>query len=130
MEVNIAVEPGDTIFVTKPGKRVVIGGEVKNPGVYTLEEKGTVLDALVMAGAYKKPKLEQIGVFRNINGKSEVIEINAEKLFSVPNPSSEINIQLQKGDVVYIPEGGKFDPTNITVVNSLLWTLTALINLF
>ena len=129
-EVNIKVEPGDTVLVTKPGKRIVVAGDIKEPGVYTLEENGTLLDALAIAGAYKKPKLSQVGVFRNVNGISQVIEIDADKLFDNPNPDSKINIQLMKGDVVYVPEAGKFDPSTFQSISSIMWPLTTLINLF
>jgi len=126
MELNIPVDPGDTVMVTKPGKRVVIAGDVETPGVYSLEENANVLDALVMAGAYRKPDLEQIGVFRNVDGQTASFEIDAEKLFE--NPTPDLNIALEKGDVIYIPEAGKFDPTAFTVTTGLLSILTSMIN--
>lgn len=125
---NVPVLPGDTILVTKPGKRIIVAGDIKTPGVYTLEENGTVLDALVIAGAYKKPKLSEIGVFRNINGKSEIIEIDADQLFSTPTPDPKVNVALLKGDVVYVPEAGKFDASAFQAISTFVWPLTTLIN--
>lgn len=51
MSANVALKPGDTIFIPEDtNKRVFVIGDVKNPGVFPLKGSVTMLQAIAMAG--------------------------------------------------------------------------------
>lgn len=53
MNGNIVLQPGDAIFIPEDtDRRIYVLGDVKTPGVYPLQGKVTMLQAIAMAGGY------------------------------------------------------------------------------
>jgi polysaccharide export outer membrane protein len=63
--------PQVSVIVSKPvAQKVVVQGEVAQPGVYTIEGPTTLLGALALAkGETQIASLNEVVVFRTINGK-------------------------------------------------------------
>lgn len=86
-------------------KRVAVIGSVENPGTYELLGKGSLLDALAQAGGLNDEASEIAYVTRrDDSGNEKSVEIDLDLLLD--KGQSNLNIPIQMGDVVYIPEAG------------------------
>lgn len=86
-------------------KRVAVIGSVESPGTYELLGKGTLLDALAQAGGLNEEASEIAYVTRRDDaGNEKSVEIDLDLLLD--KGQSNLNIPIQMGDVVYIPEAG------------------------
>ncbi len=96
--------PKVTVIVTGFGsKRIWVLGEVANPGVYPFIGKLTTLEAIIQAGGYKDSAcLDSVMVIRNVSVPyPDVFSVNLAKVIRKKRNRSDI--QLQAGDVVYLP---------------------------
>jgi polysaccharide export outer membrane protein len=76
---------------------------VTNPGVVTFPGKGTLLEALALAGGL--PVLEKEAFLTKcaiIRGKDKIIWIDLKELLD--NGNMGLNARIQNNDVIYIPE--------------------------
>lgn len=91
LSANIQILDGDSIFVSTGGL-VYVTGEVKNPGVYKVEEGMTVMKAITMAGG-----LTEIAS----SGKTTLIrqEDGEEKKMKV-----DMSFPIQADDIISVPE--------------------------
>ena len=89
---NYTLRGGDVVFVPKR-EEFYIYGEVRNPGVYRLENNMTVIQALAVGGGLTSSGTERVMTVRrtNIDG---IIETRKAKL----------DLGLQPGDVLYVRE--------------------------
>jgi polysaccharide export outer membrane protein len=79
-------------------KKVYVTGEVDKPGIVPLTDVPmTVMDAINMAGGFDKERADQRTAYLTRNGERRVLDILA--LYS----SSQGNLLLQDGDVLYVP---------------------------
>jgi len=82
--------------------KIMVLGEVKNPGIFSLDTDLTVMEAVAKAGGWTTDaKLSDIILLRNVAGKVETQALNMGSAMqggSVPN-----NKQLQPKDIVYVP---------------------------
>ncbi len=86
-------------------KRVAVIGSVLKPGTYELLGKGSLLDALAQAGGLAPDASEIAYVTRKDEaGNEKSVEIDLDLLLD--KGESNLNIPIQMGDVVYIPEAG------------------------
>jgi polysaccharide biosynthesis/export protein len=95
-EVNLAIEK----FTNN---KVFVLGRVTSPGVVNLPGKGTLLEALAMAGGL--PVLQKDAFLTRcsiIRGKDKVIWIDLQELLNKGNMG--LNARLQNKDIVFIPE--------------------------
>jgi polysaccharide export outer membrane protein len=103
LSLNIPVFAGDVISVPKGGV-VFVDGAVKNPGVYTMRGKTTLVQALAMAqGVDSVADLSEIRIFRdNGKGDRDVITADYEAIKNGTNP----DILLAENDIIIVPKSG------------------------
>ena len=86
-------------------KRVAVIGSVLTPGTYELLGQGSLLDALAQAGGLALNASEVAYVTRRDGaGNEKSVEIDLDLLLD--KGQTDLNIPIQMGDVVYVPEAG------------------------
>lgn len=105
---NPELEPGDVVHVLRAQKQVTISGEVRRPGVYTLEpgHLERLADLLSAAGGLTtqaRPTHLELRRLPHGNGRSEVLRINMEDLTL---DEAHRNPILLPGDHVVVPPRG------------------------
>lgn len=92
--------PEVSMSVVEPAKRMVsVEGEVKMPGVYELTTNTTLLGALAQAQSpLVTAKLDQVAIFRTINGQRMAARFNLNDIRSGLSPDPSI----VDGDVVVV----------------------------
>jgi polysaccharide export outer membrane protein len=87
---NVALKDGDTIFVPR-AETIYVFGEVKSPGLYTIQRDMTVLQALALAGgATETAALNRIRIVRFVGGEKQEVKM-------------QLNDRIQPGDTIVIP---------------------------
>ena len=90
--------------VTEREKRsVAILGQVTKPGTYNFppEQKLTLLRVISMAGGFSDiANVKKIKVIRKENGKTRIVQANAESIIAGKDP----DIELEPGDVINVGE--------------------------
>lgn len=124
MDHNVALRPGDTLFVPEEiNNKIYVLGDVNHPGVFPIKGEVTLLQALAMAGG---PVQRSLGTAQSAHivrrsgdqpqlasasGKVErlpnggvLISINLQALLRGADRSADIVVQ--PGDVVVVPQSG------------------------
>lgn len=85
------------------GKRVVVLGEVQDPGVFMPVNNARVLDVIAMAGGYTKDTaLGSVVLVRTgPDGKPKAQKINLAKIMRGQDLSK--NVYVQAEDIIYVP---------------------------
>ena len=98
------VEPQVMVSISSiKSQKIMVLGEVNNPGIYTLDTNVSLVEAITNAGSTTDgAKLSNVALVRKVKDKSEIIAIDIEKAFKKGDISKDI--MLQNGDIVYIPE--------------------------
>ena len=101
---NVAIEPNDVINVAVDREiRVFVMGRVNTPGPITakLSEGMTLLQAIAGAGGPAEgAKQTAITITRKNGGKEQKIKVNLKDILK----GKKMDIKLQEGDVVFVPE--------------------------
>lgn len=100
-EVNIEVQPGDTIVVSKAGLVYVVG-EVGRPSGFVMEnnENMTVLQAIAMAnGVTNYSALDAAKLIRRSPSGPQEIPIPLKKILT----AQAADVSLQPEDIVFVP---------------------------
>lgn len=97
--------PEVNLIVTKyNNNRAFVLGRVSSPGLINFQGKGTLLEALSMAGGLpvhaKQSFLTRCAIIR---GQNTIVWINLKELL---NGNIGLNARVHNGDVIYIPESG------------------------
>ncbi|HEY5106826.1 MAG TPA: polysaccharide biosynthesis/export family protein [Caulobacteraceae bacterium] len=83
--------PEVSVFVKEySSQRVTVEGEVNQPGIYPIEGKTTLLQALALAhGTTQNAKLTRIAIFRTVNGQrlAAGFDLNAVRKGNQPDPT-------------------------------------------
>jgi len=89
---NVALRPGDTIFVPK-AVTVFVSGEVRNPGEYAMRTSAmTVRQALALAGGVtERGSSRRLQIIRVVNGKEETLSV-------------DLQTKLTAGDTIVVHE--------------------------
>lgn len=98
---NVAVEPGDTIVVSKAGVVYVIG-DVHQPGGFVMENGNdiTVLKAIALAqGTNPNAKLDSTRLIRKTPQGPQDVPLPLSKIMA----AKAQDVQLQADDVVFVP---------------------------
>ncbi|MFH1398350.1 MAG: polysaccharide biosynthesis/export family protein [Candidatus Omnitrophota bacterium] len=84
-------------------KKVLVLGEVKTPGLYTLENQMTAFESIGLAGGYLKyAELRSILVIRKPYSECpQFILVNLHKALDHANTSE--NVLLEPKDIIYVP---------------------------
>jgi polysaccharide export outer membrane protein len=73
---NVALRDGDTIFISR-AENVYVFGQVRNPGVYALQQKNTtVLQALSLAGGITpRASTTRVRIIRVVSGQKNELNV-------------------------------------------------------
>ena len=109
--VDFHFEPGDVLVVPENQLRFAVMGQVAKPGYYPYPENpkdATVLNVLGTAGGPTNggngANLSDAGIIRTVNGQPTRIPI---RLTDTLKTGENSDLQLQPGDVLYIPPKNK-----------------------
>lgn len=104
---NIWLEPNDLIFIHDNFEsRVNITGEVKLPQVITYQEGITIMDAVLMSGGLTDiAKANATQIYRRKGKRSDqnIEKINVELDKVIFDGDLSKNIELQPGDIIFVP---------------------------
>ena len=101
-------DPHVSIFVLEHfSQRVTIVGEVRGPGTYDFPGRQRLMDALALAGGLT----DKAGQIAQIRRNSNVLQgVNSEFIVDLDElmkeGKTELNISINGGDVIFIPEAG------------------------
>lgn len=94
--------------------KLYVLGEVERPGAYDIASVPNVLNALTLAGGFKKSgELEEIAVFRN-EGLERPIAFKVDIKAALRTGVALTNVKLKPGDIIYVPKT-RIDERNDTI---------------
>jgi polysaccharide export outer membrane protein len=101
---------------------IYVMGEVQRPGRYDLLGNMTLLDALAAAGgATGNANLDGTRIARVENGKTTSIPVKMNQLMQGKNGAQ--NLQLQNGDLIYVPRRGMSILEILGIIGGLISSL-------
>ena len=121
---NIELQKGDTIYIPTEDyqNKFYVLGQVYRPGIYSLKDNTTVMSAISLAGgATDRGVMRSTVVVRGDLQKPERVQCDLVKLIDKGDKSQDI--ELQPGDVVYVPE------TKTPDMNKIASFISTLVNL-
>jgi polysaccharide export outer membrane protein len=84
--------------------KLYVLGEVERPGAYDIASVPNVMNALTLAGGFRRSgELEEIAVFRN-EGLERPISFKVDLKRALRAGVSLTNIKLKPGDIIYVPK--------------------------
>lgn len=97
------INPQVSVGVTAvQSQKVIVLGEVKNPGLFSLDIPMTTLDVISKAGGFTTDaKQKSILLIRGGLEKPELITLNIDKFFNDYDMTQ--NVHLRNGDILYVP---------------------------
>jgi len=97
------VDPQVVINIsTVQSQKIMVLGEVNNPGVFTLDTDIGVLESISKAGGMTRDaKIGNVLLIRKGQGKPVVMSLDLKKVLKEGDVSHHMN--LQNGDIVYLP---------------------------
>jgi polysaccharide export outer membrane protein len=94
--------------------KLYVLGEVERPGAYDIGSVPNVLNALTLAGGFRKTgELEEIAIFRN-EGLERPISFKVNIKTALRAGISLTNVKLKPGDIIYVPKT-RLDERNDTI---------------
>lgn len=102
---NPILNDGDTVFVPSialSNRRLIVLGEVTNPGMVEIRENITLLEAIARTGGFTdRARLQTIFVISGGLESPEVVTLNLRDALRAGDLSTDI--VLRSGDIVYVP---------------------------
>ncbi|MBI5049580.1 MAG: polysaccharide export protein [Nitrospirae bacterium] len=97
------VDPQVSIGLTTiQSQKVIVLGEVKNPGFFQIETSLTALEAISQAGGFTLDgKKKSVLLIRGGMNKPQLITLNLEKALTEGDLTQ--NVMLQRSDIIYVP---------------------------
>ncbi|ODN29816.1 polysaccharide biosynthesis/export family protein [Fervidobacterium thailandense] len=124
------VKPGDVIRVLDvPENFAYVLGEVNRPGIITLNENTTVLQAIIQAGYFtSKAVPSSVWLYKGgVNGKPVRVNLQA----AVSGGNIDFNPVVEPGDIVFVPtDMFKTALEWIPIINNLIQFYNNVSNLF
>lgn len=99
-DVDIALEPGDVVYVPEQQGKISVVGEVKDPGNIPYKENLTVLDVINASGSYLPETADLNESTLTHDGVVKKIDLDA----LLRKGDLHANQMLSSGDIVTIPE--------------------------
>jgi polysaccharide biosynthesis/export protein len=99
------LRPGDIVLVPEgPPATVLVLGEVAKTGPYPIPREARLMDAIAQAGGLtEKADLSRVTLTRSGAPVSQTLDL--QPLLRQGNTTdSELNVKLQPGDVIFVPE--------------------------
>lgn len=126
--IDVSMQQGTIVYIPAPQTITVeVVGSVDHPGEIVLNEGDHLSMAIAKAGNGPSTfaDLNHVRVTRTLpDGKPQVISINLYDKLEKGDLSSDL--VMQKGDLVYVPQGKVRDPQRVSAAASLLATLRLL----
>lgn len=89
-------------IVSIQNQKVIVLGEVRNPGFFQIETSLNVLEAISKAGGITLDgKLKSVLLIRGGMKKPELVTLNLANIFEKGDFTQ--NVMLQRGDIIYVP---------------------------
>ena len=107
---------------------VSVAGAVDHPGEIQVNEGDRISMAIAKAGDSQSAQtdLNHVRLIRNgPNGTQTTTEVNLYK--AIKGGDSSVDVALQKGDVIYVPQGAKHSDIFGGLGSGLLYFLTRLV---
>lgn len=103
MDANIAVKPGDTVFVPEVRREVLVFGSVSRPGSYPIREDDRLLDVLARAGGFIEGEASpaKTALVRMEGQEVKVYLVNVSEVIRGRQP--EKNFELRDKDTIIVP---------------------------
>jgi protein involved in polysaccharide export with SLBB domain len=102
---DIVLDDGDVITIPSTAmsdRKVYVLGEIRDPGVYELQDKVTVLEAIQLANSFTdRANRKQIIVIRGDKADPTLYQININDVLNKGDLSK--NLLLEDGDIVFVP---------------------------
>ena len=102
-------DPHVSIFVEEHfSGRVTLMGQFRNPGTYDYLSKQRLLDVMALGGGLgdKAGRIVQIRRYSGSPEGQSVFIVDLDQLIKAGQ--SELNIQINSGDILFVPEAGSF----------------------
>ncbi|MGD9183312.1 MAG: polysaccharide biosynthesis/export family protein [Desulfobacterales bacterium] len=102
-------DPHVSIFVEEHfSRRVTLMGQFRNPGTYDYMSKQRLLDVMALGGGLSDiaGRVVQIRRYSGLQEGQSVFVVDLDQLIN--EGRSELNIQINSGDVLFVPEAGTF----------------------
>ncbi len=120
---DYVLEDGDVLMVPENRRnRVLVQGIVQKPGFFVFREPMRLADALSLAGGEvpTRSKLSQVQILRELPGLiGQYLRIQVDYVAFIRKNDFSQNIELQPGDIIYVPETNTPDLSRIgNFVNS------------
>jgi polysaccharide export outer membrane protein len=109
-------------FVIQPLVKIVVGGEVRTPNIYSVPPETTIAQAIAIAGGPTER-----GVLREV----KIIRDRQEIKMDVSRPDSDAGVlQIRSGDQILIGRRGRSALEYIAPVTSSIAAVAAIISIF
>jgi len=102
-------DPHVSIFVEEHfSRRITLMGQFRNPGTYDYLAKQRLLDVMALGGGLseKAGRVVQVRRYGGADEGQNVFIVDLEQL--VKEGRSDLNIEINSGDVLFVPEAGTF----------------------
>ena len=102
-------DPHVSIFVEEHfSRRVTLMGQFRNPGTYDYLSKQRLLDVMALGGGLSDiaGRVVQVRRYSNLQEGQSVFFVDLDQL--IKEGKSELNIEINSGDVLFVPEAGTF----------------------
>ncbi len=100
-------DPHVSVFVKEHvSQRVTLMGQFNKPGTYDYPTKLRLLDVIALGGGLSEKAGQIIQIRKLKSSKPEAFMVDLDRLISEGNV--ELNIEINGGDVIFIPEAGVF----------------------
>jgi polysaccharide export outer membrane protein len=125
-ELNIRLQPGDTITIPETDQRVYVLGRVSRPDIYPIKPDERVLDALMKAGgaAADGDLTKAVLVRRDEKGQPVARTLDVKKMMAKGNLAE--NELLRPGDLLFVPD--KKAPRSGSILSTILFPLAGVLN--
>jgi polysaccharide export outer membrane protein len=109
-------------FVIQPLVKIVVGGEVRTPNIYSVPPETTIAQAIAIAGGPTER-----GVLREV----KIIRDRQEIKMDITRPDSDAGVlQIRSGDQILIGRRGRSALEYISPVTSSIAAIAAIISIF
>ena len=131
---NYEVQDGDELVVPESrGTQIGVSGAVQRPGLYPFREPTTAWDSIGLAGGEirLRSRFSKTVVLRLRQGlQGEYVRIPIDLVRFIRKGDSSQNIQLQQGDIVFVPETNTPDFSVVSQIAQSTFLLQNLGGLF
>lgn len=127
MSQNYELQKSDVIFIPPENyeNKIYVLGFVRQPGIYSLKDRTTVLAAISLAGGpNERGAVKGTVVVRGDPKNPERVQCNLSRLFAKGDLTQDI--ELKSGDVVVVPETNKPDWNKVSSILGTIMNLTYL----